>query len=320
MATLGLGAVDGARDGKHVAALLQRHAGGNQRARLQRGLHHQSAAREACNQPVALRKVCGKRWGAQVVFTQDHPLPHDLVRQSPMLFRIDPVQPGADHRHSGDGVPASPLDLQRTGMRRGVNTQRHAGDYGESGLCQCLGEIVRIGGTLRRGIAAAHDGHPRRLGQVQAGSTISLHLPGHRQTHGIQHQRRVFYVQQAARVGRIAKRQHPPALPVGIQPSAGGVQQFVQAGRGFPQGVGQPFADHRAQVGLAAVENGLRKSEGFQQLPRTLLADARGQGEPQPSGHFIGVSRGDCGKYRRHHGPASTSPTRTPSKDSHIKA
>ena len=57
VAAFGLCGMDGARDGHHVAALLQCLFRGDERARLQGGLDHQRGLREAGDQAVAARKV-----------------------------------------------------------------------------------------------------------------------------------------------------------------------------------------------------------------------------------------------------------------------
>jgi hypothetical protein len=73
--------VDRAGDGHHVAALLERLFGGDERARLQGGFDHQRGLRQARNQPVAPWEIGGQRRRAQWVFAQDQAAQGNLVRQ-----------------------------------------------------------------------------------------------------------------------------------------------------------------------------------------------------------------------------------------------
>ena len=68
VAAPGLWGVDRTGDGKHLAALFGGHPGGDERARLQRRLHHQGALRQTGNDAVALREVGRQRGRAQREF------------------------------------------------------------------------------------------------------------------------------------------------------------------------------------------------------------------------------------------------------------
>ena len=161
-----------------------------------------------------------------------------------------------------------------------------------------------VGGTLRRRVAAAHNGNAGGLRPVQAGASIGQHVPAGRQAHAIQNQRRVFQLQQATRVGGVPQGQHAPLLRVRSQPIERAAQQVIDCGRGLAQRLCLRRTDHGTQRSLAALKNLLGESKCTQQLPRALVADARRQRKPQPSPQVCGVL---------HQGPASASPTRTPS-------
>ena len=228
----------------------------------------------------------------------------DLVRQGQMLFGIDPVQARAHDGDGGYGPCVHPCGLQRSGVGSSVNAQCHARDHDKACLRQGLGEIMRVGGTLRCRVATAHNRNACGLRPVQSGASIGQHVPAGFQPHAIQNRWWVFQLQQATRVSRIAQRQHTPLLRVRSQPIQRAAQQVIECGRGLAQRVCLRRTDHGTQRGLAALENLLGQSKSPQQLPRALVADARCQRKPQPSRQVRGVL---------HQGPASASPTRTPS-------
>ena len=99
MAAARLRRMDRAGNGEHLLALLGRQPGGDQRARLQRRLHHQRAARERRDDAVALREVLVERRRAERELAHDQAACRDAVRQVAVPGRVDAVQSRADHRH-----------------------------------------------------------------------------------------------------------------------------------------------------------------------------------------------------------------------------
>ncbi|MCY1362696.1 hypothetical protein D9M69_494280 [compost metagenome] len=187
-------------------------------------------------------------------------------RQVP--FGIDPVQPGADHRHRGRA------GVQGPGVRGPVHPQRHAGHHAHVRLAQCKGELARIGFTLRRRIAAAHDGQT-------AGVTQGLGLTLH-----VQQQGRVRHLQQVGRKAWIGQRQHV-AIRRGPQPGHEAIQLGFQVFGGRLQGLREPARyDHR-QCADGLLEHGLGQPKGAQQLARMLRAHAGREQQPQPCGQLV---------------------------------
>ena len=148
--------MDGARNGEDVLALFGRQPRRDQRAGLERRLHHQHALRQAGNNPVALGKVGVERRRTERKFADQEALLRDSVRQFEVLFGVDPVQSGADHRHG------SAATLQGTVMRSAIDAQRQARHHTQTGGRKCLGELPGIDFPLRRGVATAHDGKLHR--------------------------------------------------------------------------------------------------------------------------------------------------------------
>ena len=137
-----------------------------------------------------------------------------------------------------------------------------------------------VGGTLRRRVAAAHDGNAGGLRPVQSGASVGVDFPARRHPHAIQNQRRVFQLQQATRVGGVPQGQHAPLLRVRSQPIERAAQQVIDCGRGLAQRLCLRRTDHGTQRSLAALKNLLGESKCTQQLPRALVADARRQRKP----------------------------------------
>jgi hypothetical protein len=110
-------------------------------------------------------------------------------------------------------------------------------------------------------------------------------------TGGVQQHRRVLDGQQAGRIQRVAQRDDAPRQAVlgAVQPVQGGGQQGGQAVGLLQQGAGLGRADQLAQRRAALREDGLRQTEGRQQAPRRVVADARRERQAQPGGQLIGV-------------------------------
>ncbi len=186
MAAARLRRVDGARNREDVAPAFQRHARGDQRARLDGGLHHQRAAGDAGDQAVAAREIEGERVRAQRVFAGDQALLGNAASKAGMPGRIDAIQAGADE--SDRAARAG----QAAVVGRAVDAHGQAGNNGQPALTQKTSEFTRVVHALRGRAPAAHDGDARRRQQLD---------PAQRE----QQQRRVGRLQQQNGVARIAQ-------------------------------------------------------------------------------------------------------------------
>ena len=157
MAAAGLGGVDGARNCEHLLALLGGQSGGDQGARLERRLHHQRALRQAGNQAVAPGEVGRQRGRSQVVLADQQAVAGDAARQVKVIFRVDPVQPGAHHCHRGEPLGAWLQALQSALVRGSIDAPGQARNNGGTGGAQRPGKVLRIDGALYGGVAAAHN-------------------------------------------------------------------------------------------------------------------------------------------------------------------
>ena len=194
--------VDGARDRENLAALLGSHPGGDQRAGSERRLHDQRALGEARDDAVALGKVGRQGRRAEGVFADEQAARGNAVREVEVLARIDAIQPRADH---GDGgwvrICQRCRTVERALVRCGIHAQCEARNDGEAGLSQGARKQSGMFGSLRRRVAASHDGQASSRGK-----RCLLHQP--RRSHQVQQQRGVFRVQQQLRIAWIPQRDH----------------------------------------------------------------------------------------------------------------
>ena len=290
MATPRLRCVNGAGDGKDLAALFRRHSGGDQRTRRQRRLDHESALREAGDDAVALGEIGGQRWRAQGVFADQHPVGCDAVGQVKVLAGVDAIQPGAHHRNGGGcclrkGVGGH---IQSTFMGCRIHTQCEPRDDGEARPPQCARKKPRVVRALCRGVAAADHG------QAPGGRKRVLRKqPG--RPHQVHEQRGIFGVQQRLGIPGIPQCDHRTGRSLWIcplQPMPGGLQQRLpSAGYGTQRlGLGQGHTVLQGRFGLA--EDVLRQPKTGQQAPRGAIANARGKREAQPSAQLVAVHGG----------------------------
>ena len=113
---------DLARHGEHLAALVEREVGRDQRAAALARLDDDRRAREAGDDPVSGRKPPRRRLDTRRVLGHDQPALGDLGREARVRARVVAVDAAAEH---GDVVPPA---LERPTMRRAVDAAREARD------------------------------------------------------------------------------------------------------------------------------------------------------------------------------------------------
>ena len=264
MATFRQRRMDGTRNGKHLAALLQGIARGDQRATLQRRFYDQAAARQSADQPVTPRKIGGERGRAQCEFGDQGPLFGKLVRQVTIARRVDDIESGADHgnrrRRGGETAQVSGR----------IDAQRQSADDGETALRQFLRKRLGIDTTLLACVAASHDGQRSTVEQ------ISLALD-------VQQGRRVSDFQQQPGIGVVGKGND---LIAGfLQPSQGCLEAF-RVGTAH-NGCGDIIADAAYQRCVISRANGLGRRQRGKQLAKTGRGQSGNQPELDPGNRFL---------------------------------
>lgn len=127
IATAGLAAERASRNGEDLPILFERHPGGYQRAAFLRRLHDHYAERKAGQDTVATGEILGQRRSAQREFAEHGATTFDdCVGEAAMLWRVGNVDTASQHR---DGAAAG---LERSAMRRGVDSARQATDDDEA--------------------------------------------------------------------------------------------------------------------------------------------------------------------------------------------
>src|SRR6202171_3643292 len=106
--------LDTPRDAKHLASLLRRHAGGDQRAASLRRLDYHDAEAEAADDAIANREPSGQGQRAVLGLGNHRARRRDRLRHLGMRGWIHPVEPGRNH---GNGWT---LPLQCAAMRRRI--------------------------------------------------------------------------------------------------------------------------------------------------------------------------------------------------------
>jgi hypothetical protein len=271
--------VDRAGNGEHLLALLGREPGGDQRARLQRGLHHQRAAREAGNDAVALREVLVERRRAERELAHDQAAGRDAVRQLAVSGRVDAVESRADHGHRRRAARVIGC-IERTLVGRAVDAEREPRHHRNSGLAEGPGEGARIRRALRCRIAAADHGDAvSELRQIQC-----------RRAQQVEHQRRVRHLEERGRIAGVAQGEDAPrgtARFGALQPIEGLVELRCEVRRCAQQGLCLCVRHQLPQRRRRLNENVRRETEGREQLARGAIADTRRQREPQPAREFF---------------------------------
>ena len=293
MAAARLRAADRARDREHLAVALQRQPRGDQRARLQRGLHHQRAQRQPGDQPVALREMRCQRSGAEHMLADDQAACSDDARgQRLMLARIAAVDAGADDRHRRRA------GIQRAQMGGRVDALRQSGDDAQAVATQSGGELAR-----QRGAAGGRMTAADQRDQIAVVQALRCAVQ-------VQQQRRVGHVHPARRVALVAEDQQ---MVVGMrEPVQRGVDQRIQSVGRRAQRLHQRLADDLALCHRRGGEHALGRAEGREQLARALAAAARRLQQPQPGGDLVGRVSGQ--RHRRAPGPAQGWVKRSPGR------
>ena len=172
--------------GENVASLFARQPGGDQRPAALRCFDHQTAERQARNDPVAPREVLLERRRAEGELADDDAIIGDALRQFAVPRRVNPVAAGTDdgNRRAAAGKTAA--------MRGGIDAERQATDDGEARLRQRSRKRFGVGVALRRRVAAADDGDARPVEQLRA----PLDVKKRRRIGGVEQAPRVFGVGQ----------------------------------------------------------------------------------------------------------------------------
>ena len=142
---------------EHVASLLEREIGGDERSASLARLDHDRRGAEPGDDPVAGREAPRCRLDARLVLGDDEPALADSSRELGVRRRIVAVDPAAEHRN---GEAAG---LERAAMRLAVDAAGEAADDDEPRRGELAAEAARDVGAVRRARASAddRDGRPR---------------------------------------------------------------------------------------------------------------------------------------------------------------
>jgi len=146
----------------HLATLLSRQAGGDQRAAGKAGLDHQHAERQAADDAIAPREVARQRPGIERILRHQctahvdhHP------RKVAVALWIKFLQACAEHANG------APCDLQCRPMSGAIDAQGQPAGDGETGLRQAAGKCPGRVECRRCGTPAAHNGQLRSVEQCR---------------------------------------------------------------------------------------------------------------------------------------------------------
>src|SRR5258706_5821489 len=118
--------MDGSWNSEHFATLLESIARGDQRTTLERRLHYQASAGQPADQPVAPRKIGGKRGRTQCEFGYQGAFLGKPMCQIAIACRVNDIQAGTDYgdrrRQCGESA----------GVRGGIDAKSQATDDGKS--------------------------------------------------------------------------------------------------------------------------------------------------------------------------------------------
>ena len=275
--------MDRARNREHLAALVCRGAGGDERARLQRRLHHQGALRQRRHDAIAFGKIGRQRPRAQQELAEHQAVLGNAPQQGAMPLGVDLLQPRADHRDRAarrTGRAPQHRASQRALMRSRVHATCQARHHRHPGFTERPGKGMRVVRPLRGGVTAAHHGHRGRLQQTQSPLRE-------------QQQRRIGNIQQARRIVRIRQgEQMVPALAIGRgrgrrQPSHRGGALRLQIGGNLRQRRGLARRDQARPSLGARLPHRLGRPQTAQQSPRGHRADVGRQHQTQPGAQLF---------------------------------
>ena len=150
IATLGPRIERRARHGEDQPPLLVGEAGGDQRAAVERRLHHQHALRQAGDDAVAAREIVRQWWGAECKFTHDRAAGGNLACQRGIVGRVNAIDAGTD---DGDRTRALHFSWrvasQCATVGGGVDAGCQTADDGETLAGEMAGEGFGVGFTVR---------------------------------------------------------------------------------------------------------------------------------------------------------------------------
>ena len=205
--------------------------------------------------------------------------------QVQVLARIHAVEPGAHHGDGGRHGASAGCCFQGPFMCCCVHTQRQPRHDGQAGATQRAGEKAGVFCALGRGVAAANHGEAAVAGK-------GLVLQQQRRAHEVQQQRRVFRVQQGLGIAQVAQAHDGACRPLWrstSKPLGGGLPQGFPTLRNLAQRLGLRSGHAELQRGFSLLKDGLGQAKACQEAPCSTVADARRQGQPQPSAELVVV-------------------------------
>ncbi|MPM80222.1 hypothetical protein SDC9_127269 [bioreactor metagenome] len=149
--------VDRAGDGENVAALIQSHSGGDQRAAARRRLHHQCGNAQAGHDAVADGKMTGKGLRPRRILGNQTACGGHIVIQPAVFPGVNHIGAAAQHADDDASRPQSAL-------RRGrINSPGKARDHHGPAVRQPEGKVLRASDTVRRRFPRPHHGDGGKL-------------------------------------------------------------------------------------------------------------------------------------------------------------
>ena len=255
------GGIDGARNGEHVPALLQRGIGSDKRAAFLRRFHHDHRQTQAADDAVAHGKVAAARLRARRVLRQQYAGGGDVLVETAVLRRIDHVRAAAQYRRS---EPAGP---QRALMGRAVDAFGKARDHQTALPRQLIAQLGGGAGAVGRALPRAHHRHGGLLIEKRHGALA------------VQQHRRVVHVPQTGGIGRVVHGDDELPVPGAVgQHLFGAGQRFVRQALRLLSG----DALHQTQLVRLGIVYVLGRGKMLQQQQLRPIAQRRRRGQPQP--------------------------------------
>jgi hypothetical protein len=161
-------------------------------------------------------------------------------------------------------------------MGRAIDPRRQTRHHADTGLGQRARKLLRVGLSLRRGVARADHGQPDRMLQ---GPQVTLHPEQHR---------RIGHLQQLGREVRVGKAQHMVIGRSG-QPRLRPLQVQGQVGGRLGQGLGHTCTDQGTPGTGCLGQNRLRGTERGQQAACGIGAHTGCEQQAQPGAQLVGA-------------------------------